>query len=165
VIRAPGRLDAPKTEEAAPTRSSVPSLRPTGLGSATLTAAAGVQLRPASMLLLKPPEFYLAGGIAPYGAYSRIFMNSYTKQLQQSVERRLVQSPPDYILTRSALQAGTPEYDQWIAFGVGPRSDSLYADTWTRLEAILHRNYRLEDRMAPYELWRRGTQTTGALRP
>jgi hypothetical protein len=102
--------------------------------------------------------FYLAGGVAPYGAFPRIFMTAYTKELRQEVVRGLEQNPPDYILTRTALQPGTPEYEPWAAFGPGPVPDSWYADTWDRLNAIVRRDYRLERSMVPFELWRRGGQ-------
>ncbi|MEX2552007.1 MAG: hypothetical protein WD627_03270 [Actinomycetota bacterium] len=109
--------------------------------------------------------FYLAGGIAPHGRYSRIFISSYTKDLQQNVEQGLVRNPPDYILTRTALQPGTSEYDQWAVFGPGPTPDSLYPDTWNRLKAILQRDYRLEASMAPFELWRLGREATAGSPP
>ena len=109
--------------------------------------------------------FYLAGGIAPHGSYSQIFMSSYTKELQQNVEQGLVRNPPDYILTRTALQPATSEYDQWAVFGPGPTPDSLYPDTWNRLKAILQRDYRLEASMAPFELWRLGREATAGSPP
>jgi hypothetical protein len=98
--------------------------------------------------------FYLASGTAPYARYNRIFRTAYTKRMIGELRDDLAQHPPDYVLTRLPLVAGTSTAAQWALFGPGPRKDSPYLDTWNGLLSVVHRGYSLEGREGPFEIWR-----------
>jgi hypothetical protein len=97
--------------------------------------------------------FYLATDTAPFGRYSRIFTATHTKMLVRQVRDSLERSLPDYILTRRPLEPGTAEYGNWVSFGIGPRQDSHYGDTWEELSTVIEQNYRLDADVAPFEIW------------
>jgi hypothetical protein len=99
--------------------------------------------------------FFLATNSPPFGRYSRIFTTAYTKQLLGEVTEPF-RRHPDYILTRLALDKGSPDLEQWSSFGTGPRSDSRYEDTWDALEGIVHEDYSLDATVGPFQLWRLG---------
>lgn len=98
--------------------------------------------------------FYLASGTPPFGRYPRIFTTPYTTELLEQAVEPFKAHPPDYLLTRVAIPADSPELARWAGFGVGPRPDSPYADAWQALGSVVADHYVLEATVGPFELWR-----------
>ncbi len=99
--------------------------------------------------------FYLASGQEPFGRYPRMFLNMYSKRNERRVLDALTRERPDYVLTRAPLESTDPDYLSWFYFGVGPRADTPYPDTWAHLLDRVELNYTLEEQMRPFELWAR----------
>jgi hypothetical protein len=98
--------------------------------------------------------FYLASGTPPFGRYTRIFTTAYTTELLEQAVEPFQAHPPDYLLTRVAIPADSPELGRWAGFGVGPRPDSPYADAWEALGSVVREHYVLDATVGPFELWR-----------
>jgi hypothetical protein len=96
---------------------------------------------------------YLQAGSAPFGRYAGLLTTAYTKRLVDKVVLPFKQNPPDFVLTRLQIQPGSPEFDQWLHFGLGPRPGSHYEDTWDAINAIVHQHYRVVSSVSPYQLW------------
>ncbi len=99
--------------------------------------------------------FYVPTESAPFGRYGRIFLATHTKQLVNDMEQDLIDAAPDYILIRTRSARGGMGYEAWNVFGLGPDPASYYNDVWEQLGEIVKSDYRLEQPMLPYELWRR----------
>lgn len=99
--------------------------------------------------------FNLATDTGPFFRYPRIFFSTIDKERVGSIATALHAKPPDYVLTRLPLVEGTPEYQPWSAFGIGPTENSFYGDLWDSLQEVVHSRYRLETTIEPYQLWRR----------
>jgi len=98
--------------------------------------------------------FYLASGSAPFGRYPRVFVNMYTKQNERKVADSLTHQRPQYVLTLTQLEATDPNSEGWRYFGAGSGSNSpYYPDTYANLLNQIHEDYRLQDRVGPFELW------------
>lgn len=98
--------------------------------------------------------FYLASGTPPFGRYTRIFTTSYTSELLEHAVEPFEAHPPDYLLTRVAIPAGSAELARWTGFGAGPRPDSPYADAWEAVGSVVRDRYVLDTTVGPFELWR-----------
>jgi hypothetical protein len=96
---------------------------------------------------------YLASGQEPFGRYPRMFLNMYSKENLDRVTAALAGEEPDYVLTRKPLEASDPDFDTLAYFGIGPRPDTPYPDAWEQLLDEVHRDYALEEELAPFELW------------
>jgi hypothetical protein len=99
--------------------------------------------------------FYLAADTVPWGRYPRPFVSLHTKAKLAAFSSSLRRNPPDYVLTRMELDRGSPLYDRWPStpFGLGPNPDTPFADTWKELSSTIHRLYRLDRTIPPFELW------------
>lgn len=98
--------------------------------------------------------FYAAADVAPFGRYSRPFTATHTKRLLRALGASWDRNPPDFILTRLPIPPGSPELAQWSNFGGGPIPNTHYSDTWDELFKVVHRRYRLEAEMYPFQIWR-----------
>jgi hypothetical protein len=96
---------------------------------------------------------YLASGQEPFGRYPRMFLNMYNEENLGRVTGALAGEKPDYVLTRSPLEASDPDVDTLGYFGIGPRPDTPYPDAWEQLMDEVRRGYTLEEELAPFELW------------
>lgn len=97
--------------------------------------------------------FYLASGQSPFGRYPRIFFNMYSQRNLRRVAGSLTTKRPDYVLTRMPLESADPGFGTWAYFGLGPRADTPHPDSWATLLDLVHSNYRLDERLEPFELW------------
>jgi hypothetical protein len=100
--------------------------------------------------------FYLASDTTPWGRYTHPFISIHTTRMLGQFVDSLNADPPDYILTRMQLPPDSPYFDSWpmVSFGLGPSPDSPYSDIWDAFLGVLHRHYRLEEQLAPFEIWR-----------
>lgn len=101
------------------------------------------------------PILYLASGQPPFGRYPRMFLNMYSVEKEKKVLDALTREAPDYVLTRAPVENTDPDYETWAFFGVGPRADTPYPDTWADLLERVELDYVLEEQMPPFQLWAR----------